>query len=330
MSAMKKSRSGLPPSFLAALLIGWILLCLAGLGFARVKGIPMWAALPALAAFLVEYPFYLVPAFPQVRERVAGTRLPPFLVFATAAPYLMYCIAAAGFNAHEFHWMALGQLIAVALALALWYFVLPRSALSDLAFGVFVGWILLGRYFDGIYPEPYPKVQLSIIGKVGVLQAAVLALMVVRQTPETGYGFWPSWREWRIGALHFAGFAAIALPLGLAMKAVSFSPAKPLWVIAGTFLGILWVTALVEEFLFRGVLQTFLERWTGNRAAALLAASVLFGLVHLPFRGFPNWRWVLLAGILGWFCGHARNMGGNIRPAMVTHALAVTALKSFF
>src|SRR5215471_1255467 len=57
MSAMVKT-SG---SFRAALLAGWVLLCVVGLWYARLKGIPGWAAVPALAAFLLEYPFYLVP-----------------------------------------------------------------------------------------------------------------------------------------------------------------------------------------------------------------------------------------------------------------------------
>src|SRR4051794_22259182 len=55
MSAMANT-SG----FRATLFGGWLVLCVAGLSFARLKGIPNWAALPALAAFLIEYPFYLV------------------------------------------------------------------------------------------------------------------------------------------------------------------------------------------------------------------------------------------------------------------------------
>jgi membrane protease YdiL (CAAX protease family) len=287
----------------------------------------MWAAVPALAAFLVEYPFYLVPAFPMVRERVAGVRLPAFLVLATVAPYLACCAAASAYHWGPFHWGAVGQLVALALALGLWYFVLPASAPSDIGFGALVGWILLGRYFDGIYPEPYPKVELAYLGKIAVFQTAVLVLMLARRVPETGYGFVPNWREWRIGVLHFLYFVAIGLPLALAMNATGFAPAKPLWVIVGTFFAFLWVVTLAEEFLFRGVMQALMEQWTGSRSAALLATSVLFGLVHVPFRG---WRWFVIAGILGWFCGHARNQAGGIRAAMVTHTLVVTMWKGFF
>ena len=66
--------------FRATLLTGWSLLCVVGLVYARWKGIPSWAALPSLAAFLIVYPFYLVPAFPRVREQLAGAPLPGFLI----------------------------------------------------------------------------------------------------------------------------------------------------------------------------------------------------------------------------------------------------------
>ena len=39
---------------------------------------------------------------------------------------------------------------------------------------------------------------------------------------------------------------------------------------------------------------------------------------------------MLVAGTLGWFCGHARNQAGGIRAAVVTHALTVTAWRAFF
>jgi membrane protease YdiL (CAAX protease family) len=318
---MAKSLNG----FRATLVGGWMALGAVGLLYARIRGVPNWAAAPALAAFLVEYAFYLVPAFPTVRERWAGWRLPPFVVAAAVLPYLAYCCGAA-----PFHWVALGRLMAVALAVGLWYFVFPPSAPSDVGFGAMVAWVLLGNYLAAVYPAPYPHVEIAILGKLAVFQSAVLVLMLKRRVPETGYGFLPSAREWRIGALHFLCFIPVGLPLALGIHAARFSKPAPLWVIVGTFLGFLWVVGLAEEFLFRGVLQPMMEQWTRNRQAALLMTSLLFGLAHLWFRGFPNWRWVLVAGTLGWFCGHARNQAGGIRAAVVVHALTVTAWRAFF
>ena len=56
-------------------------------------------------------------------------------------------------------------------------------------------------------------------------------------------------------------FLALGAPLALALHAVHFSKAASAWTAAGTFIGFLWVVALWEEFLFRGVLQQWLEEW---------------------------------------------------------------------
>ncbi|HUP04531.1 MAG TPA: CPBP family intramembrane glutamic endopeptidase, partial [Bryobacteraceae bacterium] len=215
-------------------------------------------------------------------------------------------------------------------AIASWYVALPVCAATDLGFGVLLGWALLSGFLARIYPTPYPHVEISILAKLAVFQSAALALMAARGMTQTGYGFVPTWREIRIGALHFVYFAPIGLPLALGLRAVHFAKPAPLWVVAGTFVAFLWVVALAEEFLFRGVLQALLEERLGNQQAALLATSVLFGLVHLWFRGFPNWRWALVAGTLGWFCGRARNQAGGIRASVVTHALTVAAWRAFF
>jgi membrane protease YdiL (CAAX protease family) len=62
----------------------------------------------------------------------------------------------------------------------------------------------------------------------------------------------------------------------------------------------------------------------------LLTASVLFGLAHLPFRKFPNWRVAIIAGVLGLFCGLALIKARSVKASMVTHALVVTTWRMFF
>jgi len=318
---MAKSLNG----FRATLGIGWMALGAAGVTYARFRGVPNRVAAAALAAFLVEYAFYLVPAFPAIRERLAGWRLPPFLLAGAVLPYLACCCGAA-----PFHWIALARLALVALVIGSWYLLLPRSAFTDLGFGALVACVLLGKFLAGVYPTPYPHVEISILAKLAVFQSAVLALMLARRVPETGYGFLPTLREWRIGGLHFLCFIPIGLPLALAIHAVRFAKPAPLWVAAGYFLAYLWVVGLAEEFLFRGVLQPMMEQWTHHRQAALLLTSLTFGLVHLWFKGFPNWRWFLVAGTMGWFCGRARNQAGGIRAGVVVHALTVAAWRTFF
>jgi membrane protease YdiL (CAAX protease family) len=293
--------------------------------YARARGIPAWAAGPALAAFLIEYPFYLVTGFAEWRERLAGPALPGFLLAGSLLPYLACCLGAIPFS-----WTALALLAAMTLAIGLWHVVLPDRPVLDLAFLALVASILLGRYLQSIYPRPYPGLDLVILGHLALIQTAVLSLMLARRVSETGYGFLPNAFEWRIGALHYLYFAAIAVPLALALRLARFAGPGRLWTAPAIFLGVLWVVALSEEFFFRGVLQQWIADWTWNRTAGLVTASVLFGSVHLWFRGFPNWRMALAATVLGLFCGLARERTGGIRAGMVTHALAVATWRAFF
>ena len=120
------------------------------------------------------------------------------------------------------------------------------------------------------------------------------------------------------------------MALGFLLKAGHLvKPSDPLKLTL-YFLAFLFVLTLAEEFIFRGVLQQWIEDWTWSRRTALILTSILFGAVHLWFRHFPNWRWVIIAGTLGWFCGRARNQAGSIRAAMVTHTLVITTWRAFF
>jgi uncharacterized protein len=284
-----------------------------------------------VAAFLIEYPFYLVPAFPSVRERVSGMGVPGFALAVAVLPYLVCCCGAV-----QFLWSGLALIVAVALVLGLWYVVLPPSRVTDVFFLVLVGAIMLGlgRYCKPVWAPRYPNYRdlknLIIIPHLSLISMAVMALILQRRVPETGYGFVPNAREWRIGVLHFLCFIPIGLPLALLLGATHFAAPKPVWVIAGTFVGMLCVASLSEEFFLRGVLQPWIEQWIWSRSGALIITSAIFGLLHLWLGGFPNWKWALVAGVLGWFCGHARNQAGNIRASMVTHALVATTWRAFF
>jgi hypothetical protein len=77
--------------------------------------------------------------------------------------------------------------------------------------------------------------------------------------------------------------------------------------------------AVLEELFFRAWVQNLLERRVGQRAA-LLIASVLFGLSHFNKRSAHfNWRYVLLATIAGIFYGRAWREQRRVPASAITH-----------
>lgn len=316
-----------PGGFRAALLIGWAVLGAAGVLYARWKGIPNWAALPVLAAFLVSYPFYLVPAFPSVRDLLAGKSLVLYLLAAALLPYFACCAGAV-----QFEWGSVLRLTALAVAFGLWYVVLPVNIGVDLVFLLLIPAVLLGKYFDPVYRSLYPGFKdIVFLGHITLIILAVTVLLLERRVYAPDYGFLPNAREWRIGAVHFLYFLVFGLPVGLFLGAMSPGTPAPIWKIAGMFIGFLWTVALSEEFFFWGVLRQWIEDWSWRRYGAWITTAFAFGLVHISFGGkFPNWKWVLLAGILGLFCGRARNQAGSIKAGMITHALVFATWRGFF
>src|ERR1700722_1734396 len=227
MSAMNNS----PGGFRAALVIGWAALGVAGALYVRAKGIPVLAALPVIAAFLIAYPFYLVTGFPAMRERLAGPRLKWFMLAAVILPYLACCCGAI-----QFHWYDAVRLAALALTISLWYVVFPPNALTDLIFLAIFPAVLLEGYFDSIYP-PYLGQKLNVVGHVTFLPVFVLVLMLERRVRETGYGFIPNRTEWRVGVLHYLYFLPIGGTVAFLLRAVTPHAPIALWKIIGTFLG---------------------------------------------------------------------------------------------
>lgn len=323
---MEKSLGG----FRAALLIGWMALSAAGWLYARDKGVPTWAAVPVLAAFLLEYSFYLVPGFEAAREWLA-TAVPerqlPFVMSASgAAPYLVYSLGTG-----QFEWGALVRLLALALAISLWYLVLPRSNLTDLAFLTLVAAVLLRKYFDPVYNDFAGVRDIDILGHLMLIRLAAIAILIQRRAHWTGFGFLPNAQEWSVGLRHFLYFLPVGFPLALWLRLIRFDVAGfAVWKVAAMFAGILWVVALSEEFFFRGLLQQWLTSWTHRPQIALALTSVLFGLCHLPFRAFPNWKFAAVAALAGWFYGRAYREAHSIRASMVTHALVVTTWRAVF
>ena len=123
-------------------------------------------------------------------------------------------------------------------------------------------------------------------------------------------------------AVHFVGFALIAVPLGIKIGFLAWGPSLARFELSPLEgLGILLFTAWPEEFLFRGVLQNLLSRTFKNQWAGLIVASVIFGLSHILHKPFPNWKYVILATIAGLFYGHAYMKTRSLVPGALVHGL---------
>jgi membrane protease YdiL (CAAX protease family) len=75
------------------------------------------------------------------------------------------------------------------------------------------------------------------------------------------------------------------------------------------------VTAIAEEFLFRGCLQTIFVRWMKNKHVAVWITAILFSAFHMEFFGF------LPRMMLGLLFGYFVAWSGSIWPAIWAHFL---------
>jgi membrane protease YdiL (CAAX protease family) len=313
----------------AALGVGWLLLGLGAWVYARMKDIPAWAAVPLAAAFLLEIPFYLSPGFDGPRAWLAGigkARAAALLTVSAVSPWLVYSLPTGHASAAQFL-----DLLAIVLGVGFWYVLLPAAPVADALFLAALVAIYLSKVFDSIYVSPVSGLSISALGHLMLIRLAAMALLVVRGNVKAEFRFLPNRGEWLTGLRYFAFTLPVVGFTYWALGLVRWRP-QPLNILQalGIFLGILWVVALSEEFFFRGLLQQWLERWTGSAFTALVVAAVLFGSAHLGFhRIFPNWRWAIVAGILGIFCGLAWKRSRSVQASMVTHALIVTVWEVF-
>jgi membrane protease YdiL (CAAX protease family) len=88
---------------------------------------------------------------------------------------------------------------------------------------------------------------------------------------------------------------------------------KSIWDLLYDVLVIGLVTAIAEEFLFRGCIQTIFLRWTKNMHVAVWVTAILFSAFHMEFFGF------LPRLLLGVIFGYATAWSGSVWPAVWAH-----------
>jgi membrane protease YdiL (CAAX protease family) len=242
-------------------------------------------------------------------------------------PFIIYASGTGDWN-----WSALLKLLGLALAMLAIYRLAPvREAAGFTMQDALVSIILIGAVLShllrGIWSVP---VNLDFLTRLYLVSIGAWSWTVLRPVPELGYDFRPSLRVLRAAAVNFGYFAVICMPAGLLLR---FTAWNPKWRGVGAFLTdfleIFLFVALLEELFFRGFLQTLISRSLGSRLGGKAVVSCLFGLFHILHAPFPNWRYVLLASVAGWFYGSAFESGGTLLASTLTHATVDTVWRTF-
>jgi membrane protease YdiL (CAAX protease family) len=290
--------------------------CVAAIAYSKIQHIPVLVAAPVAAAFLVEISLYA-----NVKLAVEWPR--PLLLASTLIPYLIFSVPTGMFRLPMF-----GLLAALAAVAVWWFAALPRHSSVDLLFLVFMGAVYLLRLFRQAYPDPIADLRVDSLGQLMWIRVGIASYLRTHPDVGIGFGFLPRPADWRIGLSQYIQFLLVATVLAFLFGYPTFGLQEGFWWKALlAFFGMLWVVGLAEEFGFRGILQSRLTGWIGDWPGLLLA-SAAFGLVHL-YR-YPNWKHVLLATVLGVFCGRAYQQSKAIRSSAVTHACAVATWRALF
>jgi hypothetical protein len=264
-------------------------------------------------------------AFGMAAERVGRAISRWHVVLRVTAPAVLvvpYSVLAALNHMLRWEWCVLYALLPVVMA-----WLMQRAALADpqqqgnwrdalilLTLGLAVDL----RWFDVAWPE-----GLRGWGNLLLVDAGLYAFLGIRRLSATGFDLHFRWSDWKTGFRELLFFAPIVIALGIALgfihphrNAPNVLKAMLEW--AGIFLFV----AVPEELFFRAWVQNLLERRVGH-GAALVIASILFGLSHFNKRNFGmahfNWRYVLLATIAGIFYGRAWKENRRVPASAVTH-----------
>lgn len=288
----------------------------------------------ALPAFLVEAIFYVASGFENARawfNRINSHRAQAGILWLSALlPYLIFALSAGTFQRNAFQLLA-----ALTAVFAFWYAILPRRIAYDAGFLIVGTAPILLRVFQRIYRAPDGHTPVEVLGHLMWIRLGIAALLVFREWEPGAFSFWPAREEWKTGVLYYLLVLIPIALLAIALHDVRFAPLQGEWwrvagIAIGTFFGILWVVALAEELLFRGVIERALLNGWRSPTLAVGVSAVLFGSVHLWFHHFPDWRRALTTTLLGVACGIAYLRSGSVRAPMVTHAFVVATWRVFF
>lgn len=185
----------------------------------------------------------------------------------------------------------------------LWFLQIVGTTLPILLTPVVFGWLIMKQ------PKAYlrtntnfPVILLLIVFVVMFASTPIMELSVTINRKLSLPGFLKGVEEWMRSAEKSAQKATAAM---LKMDTIA-DMLKSLLLIGLT-------TAIAEELMFRGSLQTIFLKWTKNTHAAVWITAALFSAFHMQFFGF------LPRLALGVFFGYFTVWSGSVWPAIWAH-----------
>lgn len=304
-----------------------IIFAIAAVPYSHRFGLDIPSLVGIYCCFLLLLSFALLPGT-QAGQRLTSTLRTPWLLLGICIPYLIY-----SFGTGDFRAGALLRIVGVAMLPAVVYRTFPPRdrelfSISDLLVACFLIAVVLGGWLRRIWTVP---VNLDFMGRLMLIAVAGTTWTLIRPVQGLGYSLRPTGKALKQAGLNFLYFAAIALPAGLL---IGFTKWNPRWhgplSFALDFLEIFLFIALLEEMFFRGFLQSLLSNSLRSGVKAQLLVSMLFGLFHILHAPFPNWRYVALASVAGWFYGQSFRRGGGLLASSLTHAMVDTVWRTWF
>jgi len=96
---------------------------------------------------------------------------------------------------------------------------------------------------------------------------------------------------------------------------------KTIWAMLWAVLVVGLLTAIAEEFLFRGVIQTIFVQWTKNKHTAIWITAILFSAFHMEFFTFlPR---VFLGALFGYFVAYSGSIWTGVWGHFLNNGSAV-------
>jgi uncharacterized protein len=299
-------------------------------GYLRRSSIPLSSAAGIYSCFLFWLVYLVAPAMPTGRAllgKFIRGRYKALTVLALLAfPYVPYAVGTA-----DFRWLAVTKLVGIAAPVII-YSVFPvrdqaKFNWQDTLIAVWLVSTVLFRLFEGIWNVP---TNLDFMARLFIVSLGALCWTYIRPVPDLGYRLEFNKMALLAAARNFVFFAAIAIPLGLVLGFTSWSPRwHGLVEFLLAYLEIFLFIAVLEELFFRGFLQNLLEKSLHSWWSGQLIASCIFGLFHILHAPFPNWRYVVLASIAGWFYGSAYRSGGTLLSSALLHAMVDIVWRTF-